>query len=115
MIHELSSAASIAAQEASLVAFWSAYGCAPGRELYADDGLVRITTNVPNPLLNGIFHNPTHTGRRRISHLVYPGLLCRAGSADAVVDRPEHAAGRSCRSTHERRLHTGGRSSNDGD
>jgi CheY-like chemotaxis protein len=56
MIHELSSAASIAAQEASLVAFWSAYGRAPGRELYADDGLVRITTNVPNPLLNGIFH-----------------------------------------------------------
>lgn len=55
MIHDLSSAESIAAQEASLVAFWSVYGRAPGRDLYVSDGLVRITTRVPHPLLNGIF------------------------------------------------------------
>lgn len=55
MIHDLSSAESIAAQAASLVAFWSVYGRAPGRDLATDDGLVRLTTRVPNPLLNGIF------------------------------------------------------------
>lgn len=55
MIHELSSAESIVAQEASLVAFWSVYGRAPGRELHTADGLVRLTTRVPNALLNGVF------------------------------------------------------------
>lgn len=55
MLQELSSAESIAAQEANLAAFWSAYGLAPGRDLTRADGLVRVTTRLPDALMNGIF------------------------------------------------------------
>jgi GNAT superfamily N-acetyltransferase len=55
MVEDLSATSVVPALEANMVAFWVAYGRAPGAELYEGEDLVRVVTGVSEPLFNGVF------------------------------------------------------------
>jgi GNAT superfamily N-acetyltransferase len=55
MIEDISATDVVPALESNMVAFWAAYGRAPGAELYEAEDLVRVLTGVSEPLFNGVF------------------------------------------------------------
>ena len=56
MVEELSSSALLAALDANMVAFWSAYGRADGGVLHATSEVVWYYSGIPLPMFNGVLY-----------------------------------------------------------
>ncbi|MCG8349533.1 MAG: GNAT family N-acetyltransferase [Chloroflexales bacterium] len=56
LIQDLATAESIAAQEANMKTYWSAFGRTPNQEVYDRPKLLRFMSGIPDPNLNGVVY-----------------------------------------------------------
>jgi GNAT superfamily N-acetyltransferase len=76
MVEDLSSGALLAALDANMVAFWSAYGRADGGVLHATPEVVWYYSGIPLPMFNGVLH----------ASLAPEGVAEVARSLQALID-----------------------------
>ena len=101
MVEDLSATSVVPALEANMVAFWVAYGRAPGAELYEGEDLVRVVTGVSEPLFNGVFRTRlapdavesaiattlAHLASRRVSMFWWVGPFTRPPDLGTHLER----------------------------
>src|SRR5215213_8038224 len=94
MVEDLSATSVVPALEANMVAFWVAYGRAPGAELYEGEDLVRVVTGVSEPLFQRRLSYSLGSRRRRERHSDDTRPPRVAAGAHVLVGWPLHPPAR---------------------